>query len=70
VPHGAIGEVLGGCYARGKRASVGRWPGLARRNSFLFDLFKNFSNGIESICSKKGIPLLRKFQIEYGFEGN
>jgi hypothetical protein len=34
-----------GCYVRGKRASVGRWPGLARRNSFLFDLFKNFSNG-------------------------
>jgi hypothetical protein len=54
------------------RGGGGRGPvafGPAQRNSILVDLFKNFSNGIKSIRSKNGLPLLKKFQIKYGFEG-
>jgi hypothetical protein len=54
---------------KGRVGHGGGRHGPAERNSTLFDLFKNISNGIKSIQSKNDISLLRKFQIKYGFTG-
>jgi hypothetical protein len=74
---GMTGEVLGGGHMWEGKGHVGHgrraWAGglgPVRRNNILFDLFKNFSNRIESIQSKNSLPLHKKFKIKYGFEGN